>query len=135
MSEKTIVLNDLTKPEEIFKLSEYLRELYRLSDLRFVSVDYSATPTFDSDEGDSFLITLTGNITGITIKNAYKGRQVVILFKQDAVGGHTITGWPANVKLAAAAAIGGDDAGEYSTITLLYDDTNWVEISRTSDVR
>ena len=133
--ERDIILQDLSQPQNLFRLADYIRELYGLLDQRFIEVAFSATPTFDADEGDVFLITLTDNITGITLKNAYKGRNITILFKQDSTGSRTITGWPSNVRLAGAAAIGNDGANEYSSVTLVYDDTNWVETGRTSDVK
>jgi len=134
MPDRSILFEELKTPQDIFALKEHLRELYRLLDKRFVNVTFSATPTFDSDEGDVFLITLTANITGITLKNAYQGRTITILFKQGGVGGYTIA-WTTIVKLAGAVAIGPDAVGEYSTITLTYDGTNWVEIGRTADVK
>jgi len=132
--DRDIIFEDLTKPNDKYRLKEYLRELYRLIDIRFVSVDYSATPTIDADEGEIFLITLTGNITGLKIINPYQGRKVTIIFLQDGTGGRTVA-WTTTVKLAGAAAIGGDQANEYSTITLVYTGSVWVEIARTSDVR
>jgi len=135
MSERDIILEDLSQPQNLFRLAEYIRELYRYVDARFSKVAYATSVEFDADESDAFLVELTGNITGITLKNAYKGRKVTILFKQDSSGSRTVSGWASNVKLAGAAAIGNDNADEYSTITLIYDDTNWVEIGRTSDVK
>lgn len=135
MPDRTIIFEDLKTPQDIHKLKQYIRELYSLIDPRMVEIDFTVLPTFDADEADVFLITLTDNITGIVLKNAYEGRKITILFKQDGTGGRTITGWPANVKLAGAAAIGGDGANEYSTISLVYDGTNWIETARTSDVK
>ena len=133
--ERDIIFEDLKTPSDLYKLKEYLRELYLLLDPRFIEVDFAASITFNADEAVVFLVILTGNITGITIKHPYYGRKITILFKQDGTGGRTVAGWASNVKLAAAAAIGGDQANEYSTITLTYDGTNWVELCRTSDVR
>jgi len=133
--EKTIVLNDLKNPSDLFRLRDYIRELYEFLDSRLITVTFSATPTFDCDISDTFLITLTANVTGVIIKNAFKGKRITVIFKQDGTGGRTVAGWAANVKLAGAAAIGNDGANEYGTLTLIYDGTNWVEICRTSDVK
>jgi len=133
--EKAIVLNDLKNPSELFRLRDYIRELYEFIDKRLVFVASSATPIFDCDLGESFLITLTANVTGITIKNAYKGKAISLIFLQGGVGGYSIAGWAANVKLVGGAYGGGDAVGEYATLTLIYDNTNWVELCRTNDVK
>jgi len=83
MAERDIVFNDVTSQANLFKLKEHLRELYRLLDRRHVNVTYGATVTLDLDEADSFRITLTGNITTVTLKNPDIGRVIKIVFLQD----------------------------------------------------
>lgn len=119
----------------MFFLKDHLREIYRLLDKRFCSVDYSASISYDMDIADVILTTLTGNITTITIKNAYKGRILVLIFKQDATGSRTVTGFPANTKLNGAAFVPTITANSYSILTLVYDDTNFVEIAKALDIR
>lgn len=51
---------------------------------------FSATPTFDFDNGNVQQITLTGNITSWSITNDLPGGSYTIFFIQDATGGRTI---------------------------------------------
>ena len=120
----------------MFRLKEYLRELFDLVDRRFVEVDCAASVIFDADEGEIFYVLLDTNITSITIKHPYKGRKITIIFKQDATGSRTVAGWAATVMLAGNAFSVTSNASRYTTITLAYEDQNskWVEISRVSDI-
>lgn len=132
--ERDIILEDLTKQTDKLRLREYLRELYELVDKRHITLDFSATITIDVDEGESFDVTLTSNITGITIKNAFKGRVVTIIFIQDGTGGYTVA-FTTTVKLSGATFTITTTANAASSITLLYDGTVWREISRALDLR
>jgi len=135
MPDRDILFQRLDNDQDLYFLKDHLRELYRLLDKRFITVDYAASVSYNSDIGDVFLTTLTGNITTIILSNAYKGRILVLVFKQDSTGSRGISGWPANTKLAGASFTPTATANSYSTLTLIYEDTNWVEVSRTLDVR
>lgn len=132
--ERDIIFQEVKTPTDILKLKEHLRELYRLIDKRFISITRAASITLDSDEGDVFYTELDGNITGITIKNPYQGREITIIFKQDGTGSRTVAGWAATVMLAGNAFSVTSNADRYTTLKLTYDGTNWVETGRTSDV-
>lgn len=134
MPERDILFENLKSPSEIFQLKEYLREIYRLLDKRFVSITRAASVTFDSDIGEVFYVLLDGNITGITILNAFKGREITLIFKQDGTGSRTVAGWASTVKLSGAAFAVTSNASRYTTLKLTYDDTNWVQTGGTSDV-
>lgn len=54
-----------------------------------VIVAFSATPTFDCSLGDTFEITLTGNVTSSTISNAVAGQRLLFCIIQDGTGGRT----------------------------------------------
>lgn len=62
-----------------------------------------ATGNVDLTNGSVQLVTLTANWTPSAIPLAVTGRGFVLLIKQDATGGRTIT-WPANVKWPADIA-------------------------------
>lgn len=62
-----------------------------------VPVAFSATPSFDASLGNSFKMTLTGNITSMTFSNLTDGQEITLLFVQDGTGNHTVA-WPAAVK-------------------------------------
>lgn len=62
---------------------------------------------FDLALSNNFAVTLTENITSITISNppaSGKWAAISIEFQQDATGGRTVGGWPASVKWPAGAA-------------------------------
>ena len=134
MPERDILFENLKNPAEIFQLKEYLKELYSLTDPRFIAITRAASVTFNADEGDIFYILLDGNITGITISNAYKGREITIIFKQDGTGSRTVAGWASNVKFTGAAFSVTSNASRYTILKLVYDDTNWVESGKVLDV-
>lgn len=87
------------------------------------TVSFSATPTFDLSLSNTFKITLTGNITAITVSNwtASKAAPVTIRLTQDGSGGHTVAipaGWKGSNGIAPAVATGASK----TTIIVLYSD-------------
>lgn len=134
MPERDIIFNDLKSPANVFQLKDHLRELYDLVEWHFVTIANAASVTIDADQGDIFYFSLTGNITGITISNAAQGRIIRLIFKQDGTGSRTVAGFASNIMLAGDAFSVTSNANRYTTLTLCYDGTNWVEIARTSDV-
>jgi fibronectin-binding autotransporter adhesin len=66
------------------------------------SVAYSSTPTFNAGAASGFQMTLTGNVTGITITGVAPGELIAIEFIQDGTGGRTVNGWPTLVTNTAA---------------------------------
>lgn len=87
------------------------------------TVAFSATPAFDVSRGNVQEITLTGNITSFTITNAVAGQVVKFIWIQDATGGRTVAGAPANVHGFTAP---GTTASTWSIQTMTYDGTNWI---------
>lgn len=69
------------------------------------TVAFSATPTFDLSLSNNFKLTLTGNVTAITVSNwtASKAATVVIRLTQDGTGGRTVV-LPAGWKWAGGGA-------------------------------
>jgi hypothetical protein len=61
------------------------------------AVTFSASPTFDASLGNTQKITLTGDVTGSTLSNAFAGQQLNFIICQDSSGGHAFA-WPSNVK-------------------------------------
>ena len=62
-----------------------------------VATAFSAAPSFDASTGNSFKITLTGNVTSSTIVNPTAGQRITLIIAQDGTGGHTFA-WPSNVR-------------------------------------
>ncbi len=56
----------------------------------------STSFTLNWDSGNEQLITMTGNVTTITLSNPKDGGRYVMLFDTGA-GSFTLTGWPASV--------------------------------------
>lgn len=57
---------------------------------RVVTVSFSATPSINLSAGDAFLITATGNITGMTFTGGTDFKQVRIRILQDGTGGRGV---------------------------------------------
>ena len=60
------------------------------------TVTFSSTPTFDASLGNSFKLTLTGNVTSSTLSNAIAGQLLTFVIIQDSSGNHSFV-WPTNV--------------------------------------
>lgn len=67
------------------------------------SIAYSATPIFNALTADGFQVTLTGNITSLTLNNLTFGQRFIMAFVQDGGGGHGVT-FPTNVKTPGAVS-------------------------------
>ena len=132
--ERSIILNDLKNPSDLFRLRDYVRELYELLDKRHIVKAFSATPEFDMDLADSYSITMASDITGVTLKNPAKGRTITLIFIQGGVGSYTVA-WTTSVKLTGASFVPTVTVGAASAIMFLYDGTNFYEIGRALDVR
>ena len=72
------------------------------------TVAYSTTPTLDLDASNLHKITLTGNVTGVTLDNPKVGQRFLIRVLQDNGGNHTIV-WPSSINWA--------DGGTAPTLT------------------
>lgn len=63
------------------------------------TVTFSATPTFNADNGNLFKLTLTGNVTSSTLSNAVIGQPLAFEVCQDGTGSRTfvpptnVSGW------------------------------------------
>jgi len=67
----------------------------------------SGALTLDIENGNSFEVTLTENVTGVTLSNPSPSGdycEIIIKFKQDSTGSWTVGGWPAAVKWPGGAA-------------------------------
>lgn len=54
---------------------------------------YSAAMSFDASASSGWQMTLNGNLSPTTISGITPGQQLVFIFAQDSVGGHTVA-WP-----------------------------------------
>lgn len=73
-----------------------------------VIIAYSSTPVFDATVNDSFIMTLTGNVTSSSIVGSQAGQIISFIIRQDSTGGRTFV-WPGNVKGAMNIGIGGSE--------------------------
>jgi hypothetical protein len=85
-----------------------------------VPVGFSATPVFNALLGNTFKITLTGNVTSSTLSGAVAGQLIIFEITQDGVGSHTFV-WPANVLNPETI---GATAGKRYTQTFRWDSTS-----------
>ena len=89
--------------------------------------------TFDSTLGNLHTATLTGNITTTINSGTSYGDRIVLKLMQDAVGGRTVSK-PANVKLVGGTFSPSAGANAIDSWVLMWDGTNWNEISRSLNV-
>ena len=85
--------------------------------------------SIDAAGSSVHVVTLNANVTGTTITNAVSGRQLTIVFIQDATGGRTYV-WPTNCRFAGAVAPNDTTASRRTSVTFWTDGTNWYEQSR-----
>ena len=110
--------------------TEVLAALDRLAKLRVLTITaFSATPTFDFTADKNWhKITLTANITAITLTAPRQVGTVVLEIVQDGTGGWTIatSAWPATCKWAGGVKpTFGDAAGTTRLVTAWFDGTNY----------
>jgi hypothetical protein len=88
--------------------------------------------TVNAQSANWHLVTLQANATSTTITNVPASNTSVpltIAYRQDATGGRTYA-WPANCKFAAASAPSDTTASRTTSVTFVYDGSNWVETHR-----
>ena len=80
-------------------------------------------------------VTLTENVTGITMPTAADGREFSVIFKNGA-GPYTVAGWPASVLLAGGAFAVTATNGKIDVIRFRYntDFAKWIEIGRSQNM-
>ncbi|MGI8483729.1 MAG: hypothetical protein ACR2OU_05655, partial [Thermomicrobiales bacterium] len=88
--------------------------------------------TFKVRYGNLITATLTGNIT-VTLSAGLKGDILVLKLTQDATGSRTVT-WPANFKKAGGTLTLSTAASATDVITMRFDGTSWIEVSRALNI-
>lgn len=96
-------------------------------------IDASVTPGITLTKGFS-KVYLKANVTSVTmptVTSADDGLQIIVHFLQDATGGRTVTGWPANVKFSGGSFTPTATAQFTSGVELIYDATEnkWYQVS------
>lgn len=95
----------------------------------------SGALTLDAAYGNHQSISLTANVTSMTVTNPKTGQVMTVEFLQDATGSRTYV-WPANFKFAGGAApVASTTANWSDSVTVRYDGTNWREVSRSIGIR
>jgi hypothetical protein len=85
----------------------------------------SGSATIDFANGTQQKVTLTGNVTSLTLSNPLAGGNYILFIKQDATGSRTVT-WPASVKWSGGVAPTlTTTASRTDIVHLLYDGTNY----------
>lgn len=92
--------------------------------LNFLTLAFSATPTFDWSKASSYGITLTGNVTSSAFINPVAGQLVLLEIQQDATGGRTFA-WPGNVRGGMAIGTG---PNEMSTQIFHYNGLQYIAV-------
>ena len=68
-----------------------------------------------------WLVSLTANVTAITLPTALSGEalSIIVLFTQDGTGGRTVAGWPTTVWESGSAPTITSTAGATTSVPLL----------------
>jgi len=89
---------------------------------------FTATPNYAMSFDNCQIMTLTSNVTSITISGTPTARTALYLkFPQDGTGGHTVT-WPANFIFPTGWALK-TGANNNNDMAWQFDGTNWWPIS------
>jgi hypothetical protein len=86
--------------------------------------------SLDTSSGVFFEITLQANATSTAFSTPVSsGQEITVTFIQDAVGGHTYA-WPVLAKFAGGSAPSDTTANRRTSVTFIYDGSNWYETAR-----
>lgn len=89
------------------------------------AVAFSATPTYDFNNGNVQSTTLTGVVTSSTFSNGISGGRYVLILTQDGTGGRTVV-WPASVKWGGGTAPTLSGSGKIDVFGFVYDGTSYL---------
>jgi hypothetical protein len=102
---------------------------YLAADGSATTVTFSATPVFDLNTGNVFLITLTGNVTSSTFANVPADATTIkIILRQDSTGSRTVV-LPTTVRYAGGSQGNTTTLSTESIYTFTYDPglALWIE--------
>lgn len=94
-----------------------------------VQGNVTGATTFNRVNGDTITATLTGNITVTLTDGVGNGDKLKLILTQDGTGSRLVT-WPSNFKKAGGALTLSTGAAAVDTIEMVWDGTNWREVSR-----
>jgi hypothetical protein len=85
----------------------------------------SGTLLINCNDSNVFTVSMTENVSTLTLSNASDGQTINVRFTQDATGGRTIT-WPASFKWAGGSAGSlSSGANEIDFLVATYIDSSW----------
>lgn len=93
----------------------------------------TGSPGFNRQNGSVQTVTLGGNITPSIVSGVGYGDILTLEITQDATGSRTLT-WPANFKKAAGSLVLTTTAAATDIVSMFWDGTNWIELSRALNV-
>ena len=87
-----------TSDVSVSTLASVLANILTQADLRTAlqNISFSPTISLNAVQFDGFQVTMTGNITSLTIVTPSFGQKITLAFTQDGVGGRTVA-FPSNV--------------------------------------
>jgi hypothetical protein len=95
----------------------------------YAAGNISGATTFNRANGAYQTSTLIGNVTASLASGTSPGDTMTLELTQDGTGGRTIT-WPSGFKRAGGSLTLSTAAGAIDTVTMRWNGTNWVEVSR-----
>lgn len=92
------------------------------------TLTYAATVTPDVANGNTQVLTLTGNVTFSAFTNPIAGQSLTLIVKQDGTGSRTLT---STMKFAGGTKTLSTAANSVDIITVFYDGTNyWASLGK-----
>lgn len=97
---------------------------------RISTANISGAASFNYNNGNVAILTLTGNVTSFSISNGIAGLYLKLVLKQDATGSRTFAGTTGILWESATAPTLTTTGGRYDIFSLLYDGTQWLECAQ-----
>jgi hypothetical protein len=91
---------------------------------QIAAVAGATSTTVNWNDGNVQKITMTGNITTLTLSNPVAGARYVLIIRQDVTGSRTIA-WPGSVLWASATAPTLSGSNKTDIVSFVYDGINY----------
>lgn len=102
-------------------------------DLFYSQGNITGAISFAVVNGSKIKATLTGSITVTLSNGAYPGDLLELTLIQDSSGSRTVS-WPGNFKKAGGSLVLSTAAGSVDVVNMMWDGSNWNELSRALNV-
>ena len=99
---------------------------------RIATANISGAASFNFNDGNVAILTLTGNVTSFSISNGVEGLTLRLCLKQDATGSRTFTGATGILWEGSAPPTLTTTPSRMDVFDLQFDGTNWLQVATAS---